>query len=311
MTAGRPSSCQAAGRGRRASAARRPGRAPKARLEPVQKVLTQDRLSAILFGDVRLRDHPTPRACKTAGSTSHVLATQRRSPPYADQQLGGTRTGGTGLVAHIWGSQEGGRRRCSVAVGLLLVALLMALIVPESAWAADTSPPTGTVVINGGAAATNIRTVTLTLAATDALSTVTQMRFSNTGSSFSAAETYATTKTWTLSSGAGHEDRVRAVQGCGRQLVVTFRSPTRSCSTTRRQRSRRVPPRRSRAVPPRSPGPPTRAPPRRSTTGSTTSYGSTTPLDPALVVSHSVPLSGLVGEYDLQLPSSLTRRGRQ
>src|SRR5207344_3214875 len=67
----------------------------------------------------------------------------------------------------------------------------------------DKTAPTGTLVINGGAAATNSRNVTLTLSATDALSSVTQMRFSNTGTSFSAAETYAPTKAWTLTTGAG------------------------------------------------------------------------------------------------------------
>ena len=87
--------------------------------------------------------------------------------------------------------------------GLVFVLVLALLSLPDRAWAADTSPPTGTVVINAGAAATNSRTVTLTLAATDDQSAVTQMRFSNTGSSFSKAEAYATTKTWTLSSGAG------------------------------------------------------------------------------------------------------------
>jgi len=67
----------------------------------------------------------------------------------------------------------------------------------------DNEPPTGTIAINGGAAATNSRTTTLTLAATDDLGPVTHMRFSNTGTSFSADEVYATTKTWTLTTGAG------------------------------------------------------------------------------------------------------------
>ena len=67
----------------------------------------------------------------------------------------------------------------------------------------DNQAPTGSVVINGGANATNSRNSTLALSAADALSTVTQMRFSNTGTSYSAAEAYATTKAWTLSAGAG------------------------------------------------------------------------------------------------------------
>jgi hypothetical protein len=67
----------------------------------------------------------------------------------------------------------------------------------------DNQAPTGTVSINGGAAATNNRNATLTLSAADALSAVTQMRFSNTGTSYSTAEAYASTKAWTLSTGAG------------------------------------------------------------------------------------------------------------
>ena len=67
----------------------------------------------------------------------------------------------------------------------------------------DNQAPTGTIVINGGAAATNSRTATLTLAASDNAGVVSQMRFSNSSSGFSTAEAYATTKTWTLTSGAG------------------------------------------------------------------------------------------------------------
>jgi len=67
----------------------------------------------------------------------------------------------------------------------------------------DNQPPTGSVVINGDAAATRSTAATLTLSAADALGTVTQMRFSNTGTSFSTAEAYATTRAWTLSTGAG------------------------------------------------------------------------------------------------------------
>jgi len=41
----------------------------------------------------------------------------------------------------------------------------------------DTTPPTGTLVINGNATATNNAHVNLTLSATDAISGVSQMRF--------------------------------------------------------------------------------------------------------------------------------------
>ena len=46
---------------------------------------------------------------------------------------------------------------------------------------ADTTPPTGNVSINSGAASTTTTAVTLTLSATDAAGTVTGMKFSNDG----------------------------------------------------------------------------------------------------------------------------------
>lgn len=67
----------------------------------------------------------------------------------------------------------------------------------------DITPPTGTVVINGGAAATNNPATVLTLAAEDAGSGVSQMQFSNDGSTWSPAESYATSKSWTLNAGEG------------------------------------------------------------------------------------------------------------
>lgn len=67
----------------------------------------------------------------------------------------------------------------------------------------DTTPPTGTVTINAGASYTKTTTVTLTLAATDNSGTVAQMQFSNDNITYSAAEAYATSKSWTLSSGDG------------------------------------------------------------------------------------------------------------
>lgn len=69
--------------------------------------------------------------------------------------------------------------------------------------AADTVAPTGTITINAGAAATNNRTITLTLAATDNSGSIAQMRFSDNGSTYSTAEAYATTKSWTLPTGDG------------------------------------------------------------------------------------------------------------
>ncbi len=67
----------------------------------------------------------------------------------------------------------------------------------------DTTPPTGSVSINAGAARTTSRTVTLSLNASDTAGSVTGMRFSNDGSSFSSEVAYATGYSWTLTSGDG------------------------------------------------------------------------------------------------------------
>jgi len=67
---------------------------------------------------------------------------------------------------------------------------------------ADTTPPTGSISINGGAASTNNRTVTLTLSASDA-SGVSQMQLSNDDATYTPAEAYITSKEWTLTAGDG------------------------------------------------------------------------------------------------------------
>ncbi len=67
----------------------------------------------------------------------------------------------------------------------------------------DTAPPSGTIVINGGAAYVTSTGVTLALSATDTLSGMGQMRFSNDGVSWSVWEAYGTSKAWTLTSGDG------------------------------------------------------------------------------------------------------------
>ena len=68
--------------------------------------------------------------------------------------------------------------------------------------AADTTPPTGSITINGGAAYANTLSVTLTLSASDNSGSVSQMCISNT-SSCTAWETYATSRAWTLTTGDG------------------------------------------------------------------------------------------------------------
>jgi len=69
--------------------------------------------------------------------------------------------------------------------------------------ASDTTPPTGSVSINSGAASTTSTAVTLTLSATDAAGTVTGMKFSNDGTTYSSEVAYASSYSWTLSSGIG------------------------------------------------------------------------------------------------------------
>jgi len=68
----------------------------------------------------------------------------------------------------------------------------------------DQTPPTGSVVIAGGAEAVNYYLVELTVSADDGTgSGVDLMRFSNDGSAWSEPEAYGTTKNWLLSDGEG------------------------------------------------------------------------------------------------------------
>jgi len=66
----------------------------------------------------------------------------------------------------------------------------------------DTTLPTGTITINGGAASTNNTSVTLTLSCSD-VNGCSQMQFSNDEVTYSTPEVYATSKAWTLTSGDG------------------------------------------------------------------------------------------------------------
>jgi len=156
----------------------------------------------------------------------------------------------------------------------------------------DNTPPSGTVVINGGATATNSRTATLTLSADDALGTVSRMRFSNTGTSYSGARAYSTTTTWTLTSGAGAKTvyvQFRDVAGNWSTdssfdtIVLDTTSPTISGQTVDEisENAATV----------------TWTTDEPSTSlveyGATTSYGSASPLEPALVTAHRVVLTGL------------------
>jgi hypothetical protein len=66
----------------------------------------------------------------------------------------------------------------------------------------DTTPPTGSIVINNNAAETTVQSVTLTLSASDSNGVI-EMRFSNDGDNWSDWESYGTTKNWNLTFGLG------------------------------------------------------------------------------------------------------------
>jgi hypothetical protein len=67
----------------------------------------------------------------------------------------------------------------------------------------DATVPTGSIVINSGAASTTATTVTLTLSASDAGSGVSQMRLRNETLAWSVWQAFAATKTWVLVAGRG------------------------------------------------------------------------------------------------------------
>jgi PKD repeat protein len=69
--------------------------------------------------------------------------------------------------------------------------------------AADTVPPIGSILINEGATYTTMPSVTLTLSATDAVSGVAEMRFSDDNITWTPWGAYATSKSWTLPTGDG------------------------------------------------------------------------------------------------------------
>lgn len=155
----------------------------------------------------------------------------------------------------------------------------------------DNQPPDGSVLINGGAAATRSTAATLTLSASDALGAVTQMRFSNTGTSFSPAEAYATTKAWTLSSGAGTKSVYVQFKDAAGNWSGSFNDSIVLDTTA---------PVISGVSPSNITGDAatiswTTDEPATSQVeyGRTTSYGSLTPIDVNLVTTHRITLSGL------------------
>jgi len=73
---------------------------------------------------------------------------------------------------------------------------------PDLSPVIDTTPPTGTLLINNGAEYTNSRNVVLTISAVDDMSEVVEMRIAN-GSYYYASEPYQTEKNWVLPATTG------------------------------------------------------------------------------------------------------------
>ncbi len=86
----------------------------------------------------------------------------------------------------------------------------------------DTTPPTGTIVINGDSIATKTRNVALSLTWDDGGgSGVTRMRFSNDGSTWTAWEALVYTRAYTLPAGDGYKTvRVQYLDKAGNKSAV-------------------------------------------------------------------------------------------
>ncbi len=85
----------------------------------------------------------------------------------------------------------------------IVFLLAIFLILPSRLFAADKTPPQGSIRINNNNPYTNSATAILTLSATDTGSGLSQMKFSNDNKNWSNPESYKTAKTWTLTSKDG------------------------------------------------------------------------------------------------------------
>jgi hypothetical protein len=85
----------------------------------------------------------------------------------------------------------------------------------------DTTPPTGSIVINNGALTTTMRDIMLNLTWADAGAGVTRMRFSDNGSNWTAWQLLSNTLPYTLPDGLGyHTVRVQYLDGAGNYSSV-------------------------------------------------------------------------------------------
>jgi hypothetical protein len=103
-------------------------------------------------------------------------------------------------------------------------------------WKNDTSPPIGTVAINGGSPYTNARKVVLTLSASSDNSKVTSMRFSNDNNTWTNWEKYGKKRGWKLTDDDGAKevyvqfrDAARIVSSpCSANITLDTSKPTGS-----------------------------------------------------------------------------------
>ena len=257
---------------------------PLAGVSPPADTIAADRLAHIpsndcVAGTVTVCRQRRPTTVGVAGVQflldNASLGTEDTTSPYSISWNTTTATNGTHTLAAQARDAAGNTHRRRQSQSPSTIRLPPA----RSSSIAEQPPPTP-------------RTVTLTLSATDALSGVTQMRFSKTGTSFSTAENLRHDQGMDALDRRRHQDRLCPVQGCGGQLV-RFRSPTRSYST---RRHRPISARTATNITTNSATVTwTTNEPATSQVdyGLTTSYGSTTTLDPALVTAHSVVLTGL------------------
>jgi hypothetical protein len=133
---------------------------------------------------------------------------------YADPPVGlvASSTGPTSTESISYPTVDGGR----FYVDLSSATNVAGTFQLDVQIAADTTPPTVTLSLQGGAPATNDATVTATVVATDVLSGVGEMQLSGDGVTWSAWQPYAPTVPWTFSSGDGPKElwvRVRDLAG--------------------------------------------------------------------------------------------------
>lgn len=176
-------------------------------------------------------------------------------------------------------------------VGGVMVSSTVTIRLNAHGTLADTTPPTGTVSINGGAASTNTTAVTLTLTATDQGGLVTQMQCSNDPVTYTAPEAYATTTVWTLSTGDGSKTvSVKYGDAAGNwsqaataTIVLDTTAPTLATVSVSAVSATTASITWTTSEPATS----------QVDYGLTSALGSVTPLDSTLVTAHAVTLQGL------------------